>query len=330
MVKKLPSSLFQATVAGLLFGTALLVTGCSSLPLGHHFAQRISYEPAPNSAPPVTGKRKYGNPYQIMGKWYYPLRSSEGYREKGIASWYGDEFHRKPTANGETYNMYAYTAAHTTLPLPTWVRVTNLENSRSIMVRVNDRGPFVRGRLIDMSYAGAKALGFAEQGTVPVLVEAMPTDGSPLRPTMVAARDAEQPTRSRVIEGSFTRRVASEDDKDAATTPIPNLKKPTQPQVEEEIIQQTPEVGTRVTESKATLHVPVYVQTGAFSDRVNAERQKADLSKIYNEVRIMEVTSNGRLFYRVRVGPLETVDIADQVLARLIHEGYKEAIIAID
>ena len=327
---KIPSSVIQATAAGLLFGTAIVVSGCSSLPLGHHFAQRISYEPAPNSAPPITGKRKYGNPYKIMGKTYYPLRSSEGYREKGIASWYGDEFHRKPTANGETYNMYAFTAAHTTLPLPTWVRVTNLENSRSIMVRVNDRGPFVRGRLIDMSYAGAKALGFDQQGTVPVLVEAMPTDGSPLRPTMLAARDAEQPTRSRVIEGSFTRRVAAEDDKDAATTPVPNLRTPSSPQVEEEMIKATPEVEEVITSDAKTLHVPVYVQTGAFSDRVNAERQMADLNKIYNNVRIMEVNSNGRLFYRVRVGPLETVDIADQVLARLIHEGYKEAIIAID
>lgn len=295
----------------LLVGAGLIVSGCSSLPLGQHFAKQAAYTPAPTAAPPVTEKRKIGNPYQIMGKWYTPLQSSEGYREKGIASWYGDEFHRKKTANGETYNMYAMTAAHTTLPLPTWVRVTNLENGRNIMVRVNDRGPFVRGRLIDMSFAGAQALGFAEQGTAPVLVEAMPTDGSPLRPTMVAARDADQPTRSRVIEGSFTRRVTEKpiDAQEPAAINSEELNK---------------------ISGHATVHVPMYVQTGAFSDRHNAERQKQTLSKLYNNTRIMEVAANGRTFYRVRVGPLETVDIADQVLARLIHEGYKEAIIAID
>lgn len=309
---------------GLILGATMALSGCTSLPLGGHLAKRVAYTPAPTTAPPIKEKRKIGNPYQIMGKWYYPLKSSEGYREKGIASWYGDEFHRKKTANGETYNMYDYTAAHTTLPLPTWARVTNLENGRSILVRINDRGPFVRGRLIDMSYSGAKALGFDQQGTAPVLVEAMPADGSPLRPTMLAARASSQPTRSRVIEGNFTRRVV-EKDQAAQAEQAPATTAQPAPEVDMAEAQEQ-----EVVAANATVHVPIYVQTGAFSDHANAERQKQAITAVYNNVRIMEVQNNGRTFYRVRVGPLNTVDIADQVLARLIHEGYKEAIITVD
>ncbi len=110
-------------------------------------------------------------PYRINGVWYYPLSSAEGYREKGVASWYGADFHGKRTANGEIYNMYAYTAAHKTLPFNTYVKVTNLRNGRSTIVRINDRGPFVRNRIIDLSYSAARDIGMARAGTAPVLIE---------------------------------------------------------------------------------------------------------------------------------------------------------------
>ena len=117
--------------------------------------------------------------YTEFGETYCPMISAEGFVETGIASWYGEKFHGRPTALGETYNMYAMTAAHKTLPLPTRVRVTNLENGRSVVLRVNDRGPFVRGRVIDLSYTAARELGVYRPGTARVRVEALEAGGSP-------------------------------------------------------------------------------------------------------------------------------------------------------
>jgi len=111
-------------------------------------------------------------PYKIRGKTYYPIPSANGYRKVGIASWYGKNFHGRPTASGETYNMYKLSAAHTTLPLGSLVTVYNLENNRKVRLVINDRGPFVRGRIIDLSYHAAKKLGFLSKGTTKVMVVA--------------------------------------------------------------------------------------------------------------------------------------------------------------
>lgn len=116
------------------------------------------------------GYYKVGKPYTVMGQTYYP-REDPNYKETGMASWYGSDFHNRKTANGETYNMNDYTAAHRTLPLPCIVKVTNLENGKSIKVRVNDRGPFVKNRIIDVSKKVAKKLEFHQQGTTKVRVE---------------------------------------------------------------------------------------------------------------------------------------------------------------
>lgn len=116
------------------------------------------------------GHYKVGNPYTILGQTYYP-REQPNYKEVGMASWYGSDFHNKKTANGEVYNMNDYTAAHRTLPMPCIVRVTNLENGKSIKVRVNDRGPFAKNRIIDVSKKVAKKLDFHEKGTTKVKVE---------------------------------------------------------------------------------------------------------------------------------------------------------------
>lgn len=119
------------------------------------------------------GVYKTGNPYRIAGRWYTPMQTAAAYDRTGIASWYGRDFHNKRTANGEIYDMHALSAAHTTLPLPTLVRVTNMENGRSVVVRVNDRGPFAKDRLIDLSYAAARELGFVRQGTARVRVQTL-------------------------------------------------------------------------------------------------------------------------------------------------------------
>ncbi len=112
-------------------------------------------------------------PYQVDGVWYYPLPSAQGYQAEGLASWYGPHFNGKPTSDGEIYNMYAMTAAHKTLPLGTHVKVTDVENGRSVIVRINDRGPFVAGRIIDLSYKAAHELGMTRAGVAPVRIEAV-------------------------------------------------------------------------------------------------------------------------------------------------------------
>jgi rare lipoprotein A len=118
----------------------------------------------------VPGAQK---PYKIYDQWYQPIADAKGFRQKGIASWYGLDFHGKKTANGEVYNMYDITAAHTILPLGTWVRVHNLDNDKQLDVRINDRGPFVRGRIIDLSYKSATTLGVVGPGTAPVEIVAL-------------------------------------------------------------------------------------------------------------------------------------------------------------
>lgn len=123
--------------------------------------------------PVQKGGVKGAKPYTVLGKTYYPLKSAHGFLEEGVASWYGPGFHGKKTANGETYNQYAMTAAHKILPLGTQVRVTNLDNDRSVIVRVNDRGPFVADRVIDLSRAAATRLGMMGKGTATVRVQSL-------------------------------------------------------------------------------------------------------------------------------------------------------------
>jgi len=125
--------------------------------------------------PPPKQPAGHPKPYKVFGKWYQPLPHSKGFSQRGIASWYGKDFHGKKTSNGEIYDMYAVTAAHKTLPLGTYVRVHNLENNRKIDVRINDRGPFVRGRIIDLSYTAAKDIGIVGPGTARVEIFSLGT-----------------------------------------------------------------------------------------------------------------------------------------------------------
>ncbi len=137
--------------------------------------------PAPSrpAAPPADFYHLPGEkppkPYKVLGKWYQPMAHANGFMQQGIASWYGKDFHGKRTSSGEIYNMHNISAAHKTLPLHTWVRVTNLVNRKSLTLRINDRGPFVAGRIIDLSYAAAKKLGLAGPGTAPVEIIALGT-----------------------------------------------------------------------------------------------------------------------------------------------------------
>lgn len=150
--------------------------------------------------------------YVVFGKRYYPLPSANGYREKGIASWYGKKFHGNPTATGERYDMYKMTAAHKTLPLPSYVEVRNLTNGRTIVVRVNDRGPFHQGRIIDLSYAAATKLGIIGKGTGLVEVRAVSTkaDLSPTSTTTYVERPVIKPVGLFLQMGTFSTTVRAE------------------------------------------------------------------------------------------------------------------------
>ena len=149
------------------------------------------------------GKVKTGSPYKVAGVWYYPLETGENYNRTGVASWYGAKFHGKKTANGERYDMHAMTAAHTTLPMPSRVRVTNLDNGRSIIVRVNDRGPFVKDRIIDLSRAAAEALGYLQQGTARVRVQTLDAKG------IASAAPAQPHRRERLLNGDIYIQMAA-------------------------------------------------------------------------------------------------------------------------
>lgn len=140
------------------------------------------------------GIYKVGNPYQIAGRWYYP-KEDYNYSESGVASWYGEDFNGKLTANGERYNMNTLTAAHRTLPLPSIVRVTNLQNGRSIVVRVNDRGPYVKDRIIDLSKHGAQLLGYMGQGTTKVKVEILAAESKALKEAMLTGNVSDKTSK---------------------------------------------------------------------------------------------------------------------------------------
>jgi rare lipoprotein A len=133
-------------------------------------------------SPPPSAPQGHPKPYKVDGKWYQPIPTAGNFRQQGIASWYGKKFHGRRTSNGEIYNMYAMTAAHKTLPLGTYVRVDHLDNSKSIVVRINDRGPFVHGRIIDLSYAAAKKVGIVGPGTGRVRVTALGAKADPASP----------------------------------------------------------------------------------------------------------------------------------------------------
>ncbi len=217
-----------------------------------------------DAVPRAESRSKYGNPksYVVFGKRYYVLNSSRGYEERGVASWYGRKFHGRRTSSGETYDMYAMTAAHKSLPLPTYVQVTNLQNGRRTVVRVNDRGPFHGNRLIDLSHSAARKLGIIEKGTGLVSIRAL--------------QPGEKP---------------------------PN----------EQILRAAGSAGS------ALAKVGIYLQAGAFAVRKNALRLKDRLVSIARHKVWIEKTVSGTIdIFRVRLGPLQSVEEADQLARKML------------
>jgi len=250
------------------------------------------------------GSYKVGRPYRVFGVWYTP-QENFAHSEVGIASWYGADFNGMPTANGEKYDMYAMTAAHPTLQLPSIARVTNMENGRQVVVRVNDRGPFSNSRVLDLSYAAAEALGFARQGTTQVRIDVLPEES---RKVAQLARDGVDVGAQMAALGDVVRRPVPP----AVTTAA-----------SDDAIIRAASYAPAVQDSN------LYIQAGAFAQRDNAIRLSAALSR-FGKTRIDTVSAGGRNLHRVRLGPLRDVAAADSTLSSLQRNGYSLAQIVVE
>lgn len=271
--------------------TLLLLGACTTFPRGGYYQDDgpdarppIDVMQVPDAVPRAEPLSENGNkPYTVFGVTYTPLTDARGYHERGIASWYGRKFNGRRTASGEPYDMYAMTAAHRTLPLPSYVRIRNLQNGRSVVVRVNDRGPFLHNRLIDLSYTAAARLGVLATGTAMVDVQSI-EPGSPA--TTVARNPALQLIR--------TANAAPAD------TP-PRLS----------------------------------VQVGAFTRYDNAmslrdRLLRAGFEPIYIQKPTAGATDSSGKIYRVRIGPVRTVERADQLVDEVAHYGVRDALLVVD
>ncbi len=320
-----------------------LLAGCAETELVTHTAKVIGRDGRPQPSAPVPEGYKLGAPYEVFGVTYYPYHDPR-FSEQGIASWYGDEFHGRKTASGEPFDMNALTAAHKTLPLPSTARVTNLENGRSLFVRVNDRGPFVNGRVIDLSRRSAQLLGIYGTGTAKVRVDFL--DFAPLYvPTTVMARRVDAPAPP----------PPPRRNKGAAAGPLEaaNAKTPTPSKIEvEQINGAAPQVAAaapkppkkrrfeliasaEAAESDAVVlaasaeRSDMFVQVGAFASRENADRLRGLLATMGRPL-VDQANRNGQILYRVRFGPIASLDDADSLLDRLIKSGYKSARLVVE
>lgn len=271
-----------------LLTLAFSLSGC----MGGHTkdgppAYRVDVSKIPNAIPRPEKRARYGNmrKYTVFGKTYYPKRSSNNFTQTGIASWYGTKFHDRKTSSGEPYDMLAMTAAHKTLPLPTYVEVTNLRNNKKIIVKVNDRGPFASNRIIDLSYVAAKKLGMLAKGTTQVKIRAI----NPYEWAKNQGRKAGKYLRHKAIHYKNVAKKTTRIVKHAA--------------------QKTKQY--------------VYLQAGAFRSKANALRLKKKLANlVHYPVQIHNPPKDSKL-YRVRVGPMKDTASTKQVTRKLNNIGIK-------
>lgn len=295
----------HAAFAGAVL-SALLVTGCVGGP-GSAIG-KIGQKRADDQGRRVAagGIYKIGTPYQIEGEWYYPQEDAT-YDSEGIASWYGSKFHGRRTANGEIFDMNLLTAAHPTLPMPVRAKVTNLENGKSVIVRINDRGPFAKNREIDMSRRAAEVLGFKNQGTTRVRVQYL--GRAPLYDS--AGRMIRKQDRDRFI---VAKPITPKQDRTVAAAPVAA------------VAVETPD-GKPVTQRRPDVRSMRYaVQAGVFSSRENAEALKARLDAI-EPARIVEAELNGTTYYRVKLGGANVRADARATLEKLVAAGHSDVVI---
>lgn len=252
-------------------------------------AQDIDVSKIPDAVPQVEPLSRYGNPssYVVDGYRYHVLKSAKGYSKVGYASWYGTKFHDKLTSTRETYNMLSMTAASTILPLPTYVQVTNLRNGRSVIVKVNDRGPFKSHRIIDLSYAAAKKLGYANIGTALVRVTA-------IDPKVWLARHKVQ------------QYYATNDTPQTVSNSITNGEK----------------TSSTITSSTIRSTSPFYLQVGAFANETTAANLRTRIAEITNApVIIKPAYKDHGAIYKVHIGPIYDSKYYDQLRQQLASHG---------
>jgi rare lipoprotein A len=318
-----PFSAPAALIYALVFMLALLVGGCGSArkrPAVERDASAGAPRPAPSAAAPRAGRggsyyqddgpgdnppanldqiedaepkleplhRYANNPYTVFGQQYLPYKALAPYRQRGIGSWYGRKFHGQRTSSGEPYDMYAMSAAHATLPIPSYARVTNLARGRSVLVRINDRGPFHSGRLIDLSYAAAYKLGYAGAGSAAVEVESITREEMPV----IAARRRQAPA---TVTAAAAPAVAQQPI--AATRPIVPVIVAAASPLQPELAQPAPPIPVDAEAGG------IYLQLGAFSGRDNAEnfrmRVYQQLAWLNDAIQIF--TRDG--MFRLHLGP---------------------------
>jgi rare lipoprotein A len=282
-----------------LFAVTAVLPACAQLQFGAELAKQGKRTAA-------GGIYKVGKPYKIAGEWYYP-RENTKYDNIGIASWYGPKFQGRRTANGEIFDMNLLTAAHPTLPMPVMVQVTNLENGRSMKLRVNDRGPFKKNREIDLSRRAAEILGFKDKGTARVRVKYL--HRAPLynqRGQLISGDESD----SFVFDKPYT----PTRDRYVSAAPIT--------EVETKSLD-----GQDLPSKKSVLpKQKYYVQLGVFSRKDSAEALRQKLGQI-GQVEVSELTSGGRQLYRVRVGPVNSRVDANILVDDVLDNGHQDAFI---
>jgi rare lipoprotein A len=264
----------------------------------------------PDAVPRDEPRSAHGNPpfYDVNGRRYTILPSADNFVERGVASWYGPDFHGHSTSSGEVYDMYGMTAAHRTLPIPCYARVTNLSNGRSVIVRINDRGPFVANRIIDLSYSAATRLDIVRTGTAFVELHTL---------TASDARAETPPAQAAAAT------IMSPAAPTAPLTPVAPAV-PIAPSA-------SPAAATRAPAAAPATTVALYIQVGAYADPVNAQRV-LDRLQASGIAHVFSLASSGgdRTLRRVRIGPIATVEEFDTLAARLNALGYPEARLAND
>ncbi|MCK5373876.1 MAG: septal ring lytic transglycosylase RlpA family protein [Alphaproteobacteria bacterium] len=283
----------------------IILSGCTQIELASHFGKKIT-----NSSAQSVGMYKVGSPYTIGGMRYYPA-IDYNYDKTGIASWYGPNFHGKKTANGEIYDQNGLTAAHKTLPLPSIVRVTNLENGRSLIVRVNDRGPYAHGRVIDMSKRSAELLGFRIKGISKVRVQVLEAESRQMAKIAKnghGTNGMEVPMNSTTYKSPLIKTASMKTQNVQHHASLTNLT--------------TAKIYPVISPPR------IFVQTGAFSTRETAMKYASALDQ-YGHSQISSVIVKGEKYYRVRF-PAKDVATAGILRGRLVQNGYKNALIIVD
>ena len=293
------------------------LSSCTSVELAANLGKKVFLKK--DLSDKSNGIYKIGNPYIVDGKRYYPKKDLN-YDEKGIASWYGPKFHGKLTANGEIFNQYKLTAAHKTLPIPSAVKVTNLKNNKSLIVRINDRGPFVNDRIIDLSYQSAKKLNLLKSGTGFVRVQLLRSESLLLEklakkgqfPEINEIKKRTTPPINQVIHSNVSIKKIGEDNLVVNSQNKFNEKK-NKGHIED--------VQKKVQALKINgKSYKIWVQIASFSNKKSASILKTKFNSIKN-INIKKTNLKGKYFYRVRVGPFREINDTKEIYNFLINSG---------